>query len=122
MSSIGAAIQRRTSRPYVNYYHFLCPSHEEVRDHLAKIFGNIANTANLDGVHLDYIRYPDVILPVALWKKYNLVPERGVAAIRFLLLRGLPERVQEADRGRPTQNDGPHRQRRMAAISLRQRH
>jgi uncharacterized lipoprotein YddW (UPF0748 family) len=58
---------------YVDYYHFLCPSHSEVRDHLAKIFGDIANNANLDGVHLDYIRYPDVILPVALWKKYNLV-------------------------------------------------
>lgn len=58
---------------YVDYYHFLCPSHEEVRNYLAKIVSNLGDTANLDGVHLDYIRYPDVILPVALWKKYNLV-------------------------------------------------
>lgn len=59
--------------PYVGYYHFLCPSREEVRNYLAKIVAELCGTANLDGIHLDYIRYPDVILPVALWKKYNLV-------------------------------------------------
>ncbi len=58
---------------YVGYYHFLCPSREEVRDYLAKIVTDLGDTADLDGIHLDYIRYPDVILPVALWKKYNLV-------------------------------------------------
>jgi len=58
---------------YVDYYHFLCPSREEVRQHLTKIVADLGDTANLDGIHLDYIRYPDVILPVALWKKYNLV-------------------------------------------------
>ena len=58
---------------YVDYYHFLCPSHDEVRQHLAKIVADLGDTDNLDGIHLDYIRYPDVILPVALWKKYNLI-------------------------------------------------
>ena len=58
---------------YVNYYHFLCPSHPQVGDYLAKVVADLGNTANLDGIHLDYIRYPDVTLPVALWKKYNLV-------------------------------------------------
>ena len=58
---------------YVDYYHFLCPSHPPVGDYLAKIVSDLGDTPNLDGVHLDYIRYPDVILPVALWKKYNLV-------------------------------------------------
>jgi uncharacterized lipoprotein YddW (UPF0748 family) len=58
---------------YVDYYHFLCPSHEEVRQHLAKAVAKLGDTDNLDGIHLDYIRYPDVILPVALWKNYNLV-------------------------------------------------
>ncbi len=58
---------------YVDYYHFLCPSHEGVRNHLTRIVSDLGDHANLDGIHLDYIRYPDVILPVALWKKYNLV-------------------------------------------------
>jgi len=69
--------------PYVNYYHFLCPSHEEVRDHLAKVVSDLGDTANLDGIHLDYIRYPDVILPVALWKKYNLVQNEEMPQFDF---------------------------------------
>jgi uncharacterized lipoprotein YddW (UPF0748 family) len=69
--------------PYVGYYHFLCPSREEVGDHLARLFAGIAETSNLDGVHLDYIRYPDVILPVALWKQYNLVQNEELPPFDF---------------------------------------
>jgi uncharacterized lipoprotein YddW (UPF0748 family) len=69
--------------PYVGYYHFLCPSHVEVRDYLAKIVADLGNTANLDGIHLDYIRYPDVILPVALWKKYNLIQNEELPQFDF---------------------------------------
>ena len=69
--------------PYVGYYHFLCPSHAEVRNHLAKIVADLGGTANLDGIHLDYIRYPDVILPVALWKKYHLVQNEELPQFDF---------------------------------------
>ncbi|MCP5524060.1 MAG: Tat pathway signal protein [Verrucomicrobiales bacterium] len=72
-----------TKPPYVGYYHFLCPSHEEVSDHLADLFGRLADTPHLDGVHLDYVRYPDVILPVALWKKYNLVQNEELPQFDF---------------------------------------
>ena len=58
--------------PYVGYYHFLCPSRPEVRQYLRGEFARIAATPGLQGTHLDYIRYPDVILPRALWSKYNL--------------------------------------------------
>jgi uncharacterized lipoprotein YddW (UPF0748 family) len=69
--------------PYVDYYHFLCPSHEGVREHLTKIVSDLGDTPNLDGVHLDYIRYPDVILPYALWKKYNLVQNEELPQFDF---------------------------------------
>jgi len=69
--------------PYVDYYHFLCPSRVEVREHLAKIVAGLGDTENLDGIHLDYIRYPDVILPVALWKKYNLVQNEELPQFDF---------------------------------------
>jgi uncharacterized lipoprotein YddW (UPF0748 family) len=69
--------------PYVSYYHFLCPSRPAVRDHLAQMVADLGDTANLDGIHLDYIRYPDVILPVALWKKYNLVQNEELAQFDF---------------------------------------
>ncbi len=69
--------------PYVGYYHFLCPSHEAVRDYLASVVADLGDTANLDGIHLDYIRYPDVILPVGLWKKYNLVQNEELPQFDF---------------------------------------
>lgn len=69
--------------PYVGYYHFLCPSHEEVHDHLAKIVAELGDTSDLNGIHLDYIRYPDVILPVALWKKYNLIQNEELPQFDF---------------------------------------
>lgn len=72
-----------TKPPYVGYYHFLCPSHEEVRDYLARLFADLADTPHLDGVHLDYTRYPDVILPVALWEKYNLVQNEELPQFDF---------------------------------------
>jgi uncharacterized lipoprotein YddW (UPF0748 family) len=72
-----------TQPPYVDYYHFLCPSRPEVQDHLARLFSDLADTPDLDGVHLDYVRYPDVILPVALWKKYNLVQDKELSRFDF---------------------------------------
>jgi uncharacterized lipoprotein YddW (UPF0748 family) len=62
--------------PYVPYYKFMCPSHDGVRSFLAGYVREIAAVDGLAGVHLDYIRYPDVILPVALWPKYNLVQDK----------------------------------------------
>jgi hypothetical protein len=62
--------------PYVDYYKFMCPSREEVRAYLREVVAEIASVEGLASVHLDYIRYPDVILPVALWPKYKLVQDR----------------------------------------------
>jgi len=59
--------------PYVNYYHFLCPSHQEVVDYLVDDFERKSRLPYVDGMHLDYIRFPDVVLPVDLWKNYGVV-------------------------------------------------
>ena len=58
--------------PYVGYYHFLCPTHQEVIDYLVDDFEEKSQLPYVDGMHLDYIRYPDIILPVDLWKNYGL--------------------------------------------------
>ncbi len=65
-----------THPPYVEYYRFLCPCREPVRRHLAEHVASLSAIENLGSVHLDYIRYPDVILPRSLWEKYDLVQDR----------------------------------------------
>ncbi|HEY4327123.1 MAG TPA: family 10 glycosylhydrolase [Mucilaginibacter sp.] len=58
--------------PYVNYYRWLCPSREEVQQYLEHQVTDILNKDYVDGIHLDYVRYCDVVLPVNLWAKYNI--------------------------------------------------
>ncbi|MEG1563403.1 MAG: sugar-binding protein [Bacteroides sp.] len=57
---------------YVDYYRFLCPNHEGVAQYLADDYVKEANKPYVDGVHLDYVRFPDIVLPVSLWKNYNI--------------------------------------------------
>lgn len=41
--------------------YFLDPSNEEVREHLKNILKEIINNYNIDGINLDYIRYPQTV-------------------------------------------------------------
>ena len=61
---------------YVDYYKFLCPNKEGTYDFLADLYGSVASVEEVDGIHLDYIRFPDVILAEGLWDKYGLVMDR----------------------------------------------
>jgi hypothetical protein len=65
-----------TKPAYADYYKFLCPSRTEVYEFLADLYGKVADLPVVDGIHLDYIRFPDVILAEGLWAKYNLVMDR----------------------------------------------
>lgn len=58
---------------YVPYYKFMCPNREEVFNYLADLYGRAADIPEVDYVHLDYIRFVDVILARGLWDKYGLV-------------------------------------------------
>ncbi len=58
--------------PYVNYYRWLCPSREEVYQYLETEVRTMLGKDYVDGIHLDYVRYCDVILPVNLWENYGI--------------------------------------------------
>ncbi len=58
--------------PYVNYYRWVSPIIPGVQNYLADEVAKLASHPAVSGVHLDYVRYPDIILPPALWKQYNL--------------------------------------------------
>ena len=61
---------------YTSYYHFLCPSKPQVYSYLENLYSRVADVPEVDGIHLDYIRFPDVILAKGLWAKYGLVMDR----------------------------------------------
>lgn len=58
--------------PYVDYYRWLCPSREEVYQYLEANLRDVLSKDYVDGIHLDYVRFCDVILPVNLWTNYGI--------------------------------------------------
>ena len=80
--------------PYVDYYRFMCPARDEVKQYLAGYVRGLAQIDGLAGVHLDYIRYPDVILPVALWPKYNLVQDKEYPEFDYCYCRVCRDRFK----------------------------
>jgi uncharacterized lipoprotein YddW (UPF0748 family) len=69
--------------PYVDYYRWLCPTRPEVREYLARDARGVAQERGVWGVHMDYVRHCDVILPRALWAKYGLVQDRELPQFDF---------------------------------------
>lgn len=61
---------------YVDYYKFMCPNNPEVQEYLRLRVKSLGAVNGLAGIHLDYIRLPDVILAEALQPKYNIVQDR----------------------------------------------
>jgi uncharacterized lipoprotein YddW (UPF0748 family) len=43
-----------------DYYSFLNPAHPEVKDYVVSVFREVAERYDVDGIHLDYCRYPDI--------------------------------------------------------------
>ena len=61
---------------YVDYYKFLDPARPEVREFVRENVQELAAIPGLTGIHLDYIRHPDAILPSGLWAKYGIVQDK----------------------------------------------
>ena len=68
----GKSCQYPQNRPFVEYYHFLCPNQEGVKQHLLGQIRKLVELPGLSGIQLDYIRMPDIKLPRGLWGKYGL--------------------------------------------------
>ncbi len=74
--------------PYVDYYRWVCPSREPVREYLRGLVGELAAHPAVDGVHLDYVRHCDVILPRGLWETYDLVQDTELPEFDFCYCGG----------------------------------
>jgi len=75
--NVNAKGESAVDKPaYVDYYKFLDPGRPEVREWVQMTVKELASIPQLTGVHLDYIRHPDAILPKGLWSKYNIVQDK----------------------------------------------
>ena len=62
-------------RAYVDYYQWLSPFHPEAREYIKSNVQELTEIEGLTSIHLDYVRYPDVILGADLQPKYGLVQD-----------------------------------------------
>jgi len=69
--------------PYVGYYQWLCPSKPEVQKFVKDFMVSHCDIEGLAGIHYDYVRYCDVILPKGLWAKYDLVQDHEMPEYDF---------------------------------------
>ncbi len=58
------------------HYRWLCPSRPETLNYLKERVAELAQIEGLAGIHLDFIRYPDAILPYALQESRNVLQDR----------------------------------------------
>ena len=70
-------------RPYVNYYQWLSPFHPDACNYIIQKAKAYTAVKGLASVHLDYVRYVDVILGADLQPKYNLVQDKELPAFDF---------------------------------------
>ena len=71
------------TRPYVDYYQWLCPTRKESREHILGLVEELAKVDGIESVHLDYIRFSDIFLPIGLLPKYNLKQETELPQFDF---------------------------------------
>ena len=71
------------TRPYVEYYQWLCPTRKESREHILGLVEGLAKIDGIESVHLDYIRFSDIFLPIGLLPKYNLKQETELPEFDF---------------------------------------
>ncbi len=71
------------TRPYVDYYQWLCPTREASRNHILDLVRELAKVDGVASVHLDYIRFPDIFLPIGLLPKYDLTQNEELPEFDF---------------------------------------
>jgi len=65
-----------TDPAYVDYYKWLCPTRPKAQEYILNKVDEILKLSEIKSVHLDYIRYPDVILPIQLQPTYGIVQDK----------------------------------------------
>ena len=107
---------------YVPYYKCLCPNQEGTAEFLLDLYGKVADIPEVDYIHLDYIRYVDVILARGLWEKYGLVMDEEYPTADYCYCDKCVADFKGRYRYRHQIRRGSFQMRGMGAVSLRPDH
>ncbi len=69
--------------PYVDYYRWINPLAPGATHYICAKAKELDEHPLIKGVHLDYVRYPDVILPNSLWAQYGVDQTEELADYDF---------------------------------------
>jgi len=95
------------TRPYVDYYQWLCPTREESRNHVLGLVEGLAKVDGVSSVHLDYIRFPDIFLPIGLLPKYDLKQEEELPEFDFCYCEVCISEFEKIHHKDPTKLENP---------------
>ena len=93
--------------PYIPSYKWLCPNNPGAHDYLVNMMKELAQKEFLDGVHLDYIRFPDVILPIGIQPKYDLVQDKEYPEFDFCYCEHCRNKFKAEHKTDPLNIDDP---------------
>ncbi|RAV30879.1 hypothetical protein DN748_01075 [Sinomicrobium soli] len=94
-------------RPYVDYYQWLCPTRPESRGHVLELVEGLAEVEGVASVHLDYIRYSDIFLPVGLLPKYDLEQETELPEFDFCYCDACVAEFEKIHHKNPREMENP---------------
>ncbi|MDO1511571.1 hypothetical protein Q2T41_02675 [Maribacter confluentis] len=93
--------------PYVGYYKWLCPTRKESREHILSLVEGLSKVDGVASVHLDYIRYSDIFLPIGLLPKYNLQQEVELPTYDFCYCEVCTSTFEKMHHKNPNDFDNP---------------
>ncbi|WP_258098222.1 hypothetical protein [Marinoscillum pacificum] len=95
------------TRPYVGYYQWMCPTRPESRGHVLNLVRGLAEVPGVASVHLDYIRYSDIFLPIGLLPKYDLVQNEELPEFDFCYCDKCIEKFESIHHKNPREMEHP---------------
>ncbi len=93
--------------PYVDYYKWLCPTREASRNHILSLVASLAKVDGIASVHLDYIRYSDIFLPIGLLPKYDLVQDTELPEFDFCYCEVCIAEFEKIHHKNPLESENP---------------
>lgn len=95
------------TRPYVDYYQWLCPTRKESREHVLGLVEGLARVEGVSSVHLDYIRFSDIFLPIGLLPKYDLEQNEELPEFDFCYCEVCIAEFERKHHKNPLQMENP---------------